>query len=421
MRKTGMSRNSQRATSFDDLPHELAFYIFVRVPVKTLIRSSAVSKTWYSLVKSPDFVSAHITRSISSCNKDAVLIIPFNISDQQKYCSLISADTGLLFDKYEIPFTTMTHSLKLVGSVHGLVCFTDDYISRPYDDDYRFTFPEVFRQPDHQNLFMWNPSVRKYKCIVSSCFKKRYAYQVRYCCALGFGFHEPSNDYRVVRIMYFNDHRGNQFGKLTPRVEVFSLRMNKWRPWREIKNRVVPRVASKIGTTVGSTVYWLKERRSMSEGVRILSFDFNSEVFRQIKLPDDVCYSLGEVVNFQLMKFEGSLSVCVCKRGAELNGMLHQPCYIWLISREDGIVSFTMRFTFVLEKVGHPLNITKDGALLMASLSPGSTTSVLSCDLKSVHYKYLEIYKSIGNAQPPNVDTFFIESLGGDELLTSVK
>ena len=33
--------------------------------------------------------------------------------------------------------------------------------------------------------------------------------------------------------MYFSDEKGNQFEKLTPRGEVFSLNMNQRRPWRE--------------------------------------------------------------------------------------------------------------------------------------------------------------------------------------------
>lgn len=341
-----------------------------------------------------------------------MLIIPTDIK-HYKYCSLISAETGFVFDKYEIPFTTMTASLKLVGSVNGLVCLTDDYITRSHSDN---IFDDVFPKIAYQDLYMWNPCLKKYKCIVSSSFRKRYTNQVRISYALGFGFYEPSEDYRVVRIMYFSDYRGNPCGKLTPRVEVFSLRMNKWRPWKGVKSIIIPRVVSEIGTTVNSTVYWVNEKNS--EGVWILSFDFNSEVFGNIKLPDDVCYSVGEIVDFELMKFEGSLFVCVCDRITTINGMLLRPCCMWLISHKDGIVSSTIRFRVVLEKFGKPLNITKGGALLMESLSPRSPP-ILSCNLKSNHYKNFEFYKAIGYA--PNIDTFFIESLGGDELLTSAK
>ncbi|XP_074381489.1 F-box/kelch-repeat protein At3g23880-like [Apium graveolens] len=393
-----MSRIGRRATSFNDLPHELAFDIFFRVPVKSLIRSSAVCKTWYSIVKNPDFVSAEISHAISSCNEDSVLIIPRH----DKYCLLISAETGAVIDKYEIPFAST--KLELVGSVNGLVCLIDDFI--PTRDPFLYTFPKTA----YHNLYMWNPSVRKYKQIVSSSFRKRYADEVRISYAHGFGFYEPSRDYRVVRIMYFNGLRGNQFEKLTPRVEVFSLRMNRWRPWRGDNNAVVSRVASKIGTTVNSTVYWLKDE---SSGVWIMSFDFNNEVFGKIKLPNDVCHSLGEVRDFQLMKFEGSLSVCVRNHLTLIDKKFYRPCCIWLISHNDGVVSSTLRFRVVLKKIGQPLNITKGGALLMAK-SIRSTCKVLSCNLQSMQYTYLEFHE-----HPCNAETFFVESLGGAELLTS--
>lgn len=210
--------------------------------------------------------------------------------------------------------------------------------------------------------------------------------------------------------MYFS-HKGNQFEKLIPNVELFSLRMNKWMPWTGNKNVIVSRVASKIGTTVNSTVYWLKEKSS--EGVWIMSFDFNSEVFGKIKLPDNVCHSLGEILDFQLMKFEGSLSVCVRNQLTCINTKFCRPCCIWLISHKDGVVSSTLRFEVVLEKFGQLLNITKGGALLMAK-SIRSTSNVLSCNLKSMQYTYLEFHE-----HPCTAETFFVESLGGDELLTS--
>ncbi|XP_074337715.1 F-box/kelch-repeat protein At3g23880-like [Apium graveolens] len=398
-----MSRAVRRATSFDDLPDDISFNIFFRVPVKSLIRSSAVSKSWYSLVKNPNFVSAHISHSISSLNEDTVLLIPTAMM-HVKHCYLVSAETGFVFDKYEVPFTTAIDNLTLVGSVNGLVCFT--YV------DYVASYP---------SLYVWNPSLRKYRCIVSSSFRKRYPSEVLISFAHGFGFHEDSGDYRVVRIMYVNDRRD----ELTPRVEVFSLRNNKWRPCRT-KNTILPRVDSRTGITVNSTVYWLKRGSytTNSEGVWILWYDFNSEVFGEIKLPDDVCYE--KIADFQLMKFEGSLSVCVRYRPTKIKKSLteiknkkklRQRCCIWLISHEDDIVSSTLRFRVVLKKFGEPLNITNGGDLLMKrSFAWRTSATVLSCNLKKMQYRRLKFPKA-----PYRVETSFIESLAGDELLISAK
>lgn len=51
----------------------------------------------------------------------------------------------------------------------------------------------------------------------------------------------------------------------------------------------------------------------------------------------------------------------------------------------------------------------------MESLA-GSTSPVLSCNLKSMQYEYVQFHKP-----PYRVETFFVESLAGNELLTSAK
>lgn len=398
------SKKCRSKTSFDDLPLETAIDTFLRLPVKTLIRSTWVSKTWNSLIANPNFVSAQIRRSISCCDKTAVLIVPTDISISDKtYCSLTSVETGHVIDKYEIPFNTRSGTLKLVGSINGLLYLTD-----------------LESQYAYQDLYLWNPSVRKYKCVVSSCLRGR--------AVAGFGFHEPTHDYRVVRIEYPAKKKRNKRGKLAPKVEIFSLQVNKW---RSIETPTVPRVVLGSGTTINSSAYWINNlhTRTYHEEVWILSFDFNNEVFGQLKLSDDVRYCLGEAALFKLMQFEGSLSVCVYKVGDSIGGDsngLSQPCCIWLMRQEDGIISWTIRFKVVLNELGCPYKITRSGTLIMMSLFYGSPNrSIMSCDLNSMQYKYLEfdnpLVKNV--TTPATIDTCFIESLvmhvGGDELLKS--
>lgn len=389
----GRSRNGESNTSFNDLPSEMAVYILLRLPVKSLIRSTLVSKTWYSLIINPNFISSQIAHSVSSCDDKSVLIIPTHIS-HRNYCTLVSTETGYVFDKYEIPFTTKTGTLKLVGSVNGIVCVTDlrsSYV--PY---------------------LWNPCLRKYKIVQSTCFSENLLRGWgKGACALGLGFHQPSCDYRVVRIVSCLDDKGDLVEKVLPKAEVFSLRMNKW---REIENTIGPRLASfKHTTTVNSISYSLHTHRleTYSEEVWILSFDFNNEVFGQMKLPDHVRYCFGGTAYFNLMKIEGSLCVCVfsnCVSG----DIRTEPCCIWVMRNEDGIVSWTKRFNVVLKDFGFPLQITKSGSLVMLSLTSNSlANSIMSCNLKSLQSKYLGFDNSFDKEVklPATVDTSFMESL----------
>ncbi|XP_074368699.1 F-box protein CPR1-like isoform X1 [Apium graveolens] len=370
-------------TSFDDLPSETAVEIFTRLPVKALIRSTSVNKSWYSLITNPKFISAHIKHTISSVNEDVVLFIPHSNVSEEPYASLYSFETGNVIDKYEIPFTTRTNTMQLVGSVNGLLCLTD--VNIPYVG---------------RDLHFWNPSVRKYLSIVTSCDHK-WKEKDRFFNVVGLGVVEPGEDIRVVRIMYWDQNPGKLVGEFAPVVEVFSLREKKW---REIENTRVPRVASNvIGISVGHMVYWL-DRVGRTENhsctVCLMSFDFRNEVFGLMKLTDDVRYCLGDCASFSLMKFKDSLAICVFKINGS-NGIYSQPFQIWLMSHEDGTVSWTLHSEFVYEQVQWPVTITKSGRLLM------------SCDTDSPRMAIIRV--------PPCLDTSFIESLvmheRGSELL----
>ncbi|XP_074332950.1 putative F-box protein At1g47730 [Apium graveolens] len=389
-------------TSFNDLPEEMAAFIFTKLPVKYLIRSTSVSKTWYSLIINPNFISSQITHSLSSCDQNAVLIIPTHLS-HRNYCTLVSAETGYVFDKYEIPFTTKSGTLKFVDSVNGLVCVNDLRSSN--------------------TLYLWNPCLRKYKCIESTCFSADlFLDSGKRSSVIGLGFHERTNDYRVIRIVSCVDNKNVLVSKVVPKVEVFSLRMNEW---REIQNPIGPRLSLfKFRKTVNSIMYGLSSSHpeKYSDEVGILSFDFNNEVFGQLKLPDDVRYCLGEIACFNLMKFEGSLCVCVFNKcvGGDINT---HPFCIWLMRNEDGIISWTKRFNVVLDQFGFPCQLTKSGALIMISLTNSPVRSVISCNLKNLQCKYLGFDNSLDFKikLPATVDTSFIESLvmhaGGDILL----
>lgn len=307
--------------------------------------------------------------------------------------------------------------MAFVASLNGLLLLTDAHT--------RYAF---------RDLYLWNPSVRKYVYLDSSYYNKLFNNLDLHCSyAVGLGFNEPARDYRVVRILYY---KGNRIGKWPPRAELFSLKKNEW---REIKSPVVPRLFSAFGTTVNSSVYWIDTRdcKTGSEETWILTFNFNSEVFGQFKLPGNVCYyCLGEIANFKLMKFDGVLCVCVSGFDVESDVKLIQSCCIWLMKHEDGIISWTLLFRVVHRnfgfpengKIGLPLNITNNGKLLMVLLPPGDPhTGLLSCNLKSMHYKDLGFIVPSDeiNLTPAHAETSFIESLvmhvRQDELLKSAE
>ncbi|XP_074334752.1 F-box protein At3g07870-like [Apium graveolens] len=407
MQKEAPSSNADHTTTFNDLPAAMLVNIFTRLPVKTLIRSTSVCKTWYSNITKPTFISAHIQHSLScSNNNNALFVIPLVIK-HKKYCTLISAHTGDVLKKYKIPFQTKTNTLKLCGSLNGVLCLNEIDFGKISGSDLL---------DDYQELYLWNPSVGKYKRLSWSCFKK--GGECSY--ALGLGVYEPTYDFRVVRIVYLEDEMGFLNGRVPPKVEVFSLRSNKW---RRIKEAVVPRVAYQCSITVGNNMaYWLDTKRTKSffEDGWIVWFDFNTEMFGKIKMPDDVRYCFGLMAHFVLMRFEGKLAVCITSDLKESSGQPFQPCCIWLMSHEDGEVSWNLRFKVLLKERARPLSILGSGTLLM--VSPTESESGEGLFSSNLMREDLLQSKPL-DVEPGAGDALFIESLllleGREELLES--
>ncbi|MCD7456592.1 hypothetical protein HAX54_032311 [Datura stramonium] len=206
----GSKRHRFPSTSMQDsilkvpvLPEELIFEILSRLPVKPLLKFRCVSKSWLALISSPEFIKTHL--SLSADNKDYTRHWHFMLSfDRPKYnlkeCSLSSSVSGLFTEAYDLYFPLKNQSKIIwvvVGSINGLVCFSD---------------PE-------NNLFLWNPSTREYKKLPNFGTDLRYADHSRY----GFGYDELHDDYKVVGFIYCSRNWSLN------EVKIYSLKDDSWR------------------------------------------------------------------------------------------------------------------------------------------------------------------------------------------------
>lgn len=80
------------ATSFNDLPIEVSMDILSRLPAKTLVRFSSVRKSFYSLIRTPLFISKHLHFHSSNTSPHLILITPTK-PFQRKPHVLFSATT----------------------------------------------------------------------------------------------------------------------------------------------------------------------------------------------------------------------------------------------------------------------------------------------------------------------------------------
>ncbi|XP_059277162.1 F-box/kelch-repeat protein At3g23880-like [Lycium ferocissimum] len=205
------------------LPTELITEILLRLPVKSLLQFTCVSKSWLALISSPEFVKNHL--SSSSNNKDythhKLMLCPYSYKDSLKYCSISSLDSVTEVFDLDFPLNKNSESVSIVGSVNGLICLT-------------------IKERDN---FLWNPSIRKFKKLPYSGSSLRS----RYFSMYGFGYDELHDDYKVVGIRTKNNRWHH--------VQIYSLNSHCWRSTDDFQSGGVS--FYKSGMFVNGKLHWV--------------------------------------------------------------------------------------------------------------------------------------------------------------------
>lgn len=108
-------------------------------------------------------------------------------TDNEPRCSIFYDDENFtLHSTVKIPFETESKSVRIVGSFNGLLCLTDANAS--------------FGREVH----LYNPALQKHRKLSHefSCFVDLMG---DVDPVLGFGYNEAEKDYRVVRILLFEE------------------------------------------------------------------------------------------------------------------------------------------------------------------------------------------------------------------------
>jgi hypothetical protein len=105
------------------LPYDVVFDILTRLPVKSIIRFRCVSKSWNSILTSPDFINTHLDRAKSSLSHNNningfLLYIPK--SYYKHLCTVLckSGHTFTQISKLRIPFS----DISVVDFCNGIFC-----------------------------------------------------------------------------------------------------------------------------------------------------------------------------------------------------------------------------------------------------------------------------------------------------------
>ncbi|KAF3632616.1 putative organic cation/carnitine transporter 4-like [Capsicum annuum] len=175
-------------------PAEILTEILSRLPVKSLLRFKSILKFWSSLISSPEFTKYHLSLSANN-NKDYTNhSVMLRIAQPE-----LNLKEYLIMEETNLDYHMKNSGIACVieGSVNGLICLVNEA----------------------KELFLWNPTIRKYKKLPDFRTKSKDDGE----CTYGFGYDDIHDDYKVVCIFTITRYPCN-----FQEININSLKDDSW-------------------------------------------------------------------------------------------------------------------------------------------------------------------------------------------------
>ncbi|XP_023929898.2 F-box/kelch-repeat protein At3g23880 [Quercus suber] len=292
------------------LPEEVMINILSRLPPKSLIRFKCVSKTWRSLIGTPDLISRNLINhsTLISKSEDPNNPIFFLVKATDKIDTSKHTFSFLSYDNLDPEYTSeviLNHpqpnhglNLDIVGSSSdGLLCLC---------------FAST--------IYLWDPTT-------SSALEPLPPITPRemvnvYFHSVGFGFDSTSNDFKVVRLLNVQFRSATNLLHISQEAEVYSVSSGSWRQLDPQVARVPYgiHIQSKATMYLDGDFFWCATPLPLdnNEDEKIVRFDFASEVFKSTSFPD--ASVIGDYSSWKttLTALNGSIAMLVYPSGKEV-------------------------------------------------------------------------------------------------------
>ncbi|XP_024978952.1 F-box/kelch-repeat protein At3g23880-like [Cynara cardunculus var. scolymus] len=308
--------------------YDLIVEIFERLPPKSLLRFTSLSKSWFSHIVCPNFISNHALRAAKNPQKLLIRHLTYFNKHVQNFYTLHSEDRLPLTSRDGYigitPLDFPGYNFHIVGSCNGIICLYDHEIHK---------------------ITLWNPSIRR-KLTLPHHHSLRDFSSNGPQVAIGFAFDLATFDYKIVKISY------TTYGRDAPESSIYTINTG---VWRVIAFPTTPLNNVSLACFVNGALYWL-----VAEPGSIMSFDLSTEVFGTIPLPEPS----WEVTQLTIIK--GYLAV-VTNEGSD--------SWIWLRREYNNVASWSRDLklnTGPYEgRISRVLQPTTDGDLVLTTQSEG--------------------------------------------------
>ncbi|XP_071731222.1 F-box/kelch-repeat protein At3g06240-like [Rutidosis leptorrhynchoides] len=272
------------------LPPDLIEAILHFLPVKSLGRFKSVSKRWYSLISSQEFIKTHIRNLIKNYpNPNPTHLILDHLDGYSTSTSTYSVDIKQL-NAQPTPATLIAKRLifqeplfEILGSCNGLLLANDKY----------------------HNLYLVNPLTRKSLIVpdFDPSMDNSWNMYPTDETTNKFGYDSSTDDYKVISIPYNGVPDSDPDTKF---ARMYSLRNNSW---HMLPIFSYERDIYGPGVLLNNNLHWFVDSRH-STTTTIAAFNLASEEFHEIEFPD----SVNRAITSKLCALGGKLVVIV-RRG----------------------------------------------------------------------------------------------------------
>ncbi|XP_074273790.1 F-box protein CPR1-like isoform X2 [Silene latifolia] len=296
------NHHSMRCSSMaiPTLPSDIITDILSRLPSKTLIRFKSVSKQWYSLINSPNFINLHLTQTLISQNSPNLIISQFSLSsvtisdENNPNFHLTELDHPLKHFCKTHNFSSYDpeHMPQILGSINGVVCISmydksSVVLYNPSTKTHRF-IPPFTPSPNTNPYSEINPEGTTVNVVV-----------------FGFGFDSVNGDYKLLRMIDTVMKSVLVYGE----TSVYSLRNDSWKCVHDQTMMDEFLFQNSMGVFVNDVLHFIGVDGNLKPKVKC--FDIRTETFLFMDLPNFD----ERFITHDIQELDGCLSVIVnCKK-----------------------------------------------------------------------------------------------------------
>lgn len=316
-------------TTVSSVPLVIITDILLQLPIKSIVRFKCVSKSWLLLIKSSEFVTAHLNRSI----RNHSLIVRY-------YNHAFGNDFGLTLLRSDLkqhqvelpPLEGLSTFPKIVGSCNGLLCL-----------DVSSAFGMAF--------VLWNPATNEFKGLPTPSLTESRL-KTFWMVSLGFGFNQDTNDYVLVRIVNFQ-------ARYDAIAEVYSTSTGKWKEVAAGTGSCVI-YGGQDAVAVKGVLHWIANGIGVLVNEKfVVSYDMNLELFWRTAMPElpTDCY-------VKALSYDQSLALAVYP-GLGFRSRLSNRFELWVMNEGKG---WTRTFNTAFERIAWPVGSFRDSKIIMKSV-----------------------------------------------------